>query len=945
MAIRGTLAALTVAGLALVTLSACERGIEPELPPAVVPQPATAATAHGAMMAAAAALSDVAILAPRWAVMDFAGTTQSTGPAGAGAALWLSEAKAWRVRFESRYELDRVQRALRGGALVQYLAGGVPQPQDTGADAMRVSLDLSTVDTPSMAPGAHPQLRITGDLVLDRPQDGSPAGLHGAGACTGLLETLHDDVVARTDVDVAWTAAIDAAYGQCCPSGQVELEMAPFEATAYLHGEPLAGMTLRHAGSHLVRLVELPLACAAQHAARGTLMRSQVAIQAPAASGSQLQLLRSGLDGAPLLLQTGDEIAVTGSVDDRPIVAPPFIVGGDGLRLGELVTYVQETLVHHGAAAVELQLGADGRVEVDHSAITGLAHASTRVRLYGNLSSNSDGLGTHMEAVRPFLVVATPDDLLERLHAAFEGADLNLHSGSKIALTGAVNGVMITAQAFEVGADGETLAELLNFVDQGLATSGAATAQVSLRADGSIQIANGSSASLANIKLESGGSTSFNQVMLFGNIAAGGLGVSVGRLLAPATGTDLVDATHNGRGQLLNLDFDPLSEQTVIQIGGTLGGAGITRRSVLVTRGLTTLGQILDELNQAFNISNAQGIRLTEAGLIDVRGDIGTENRIDNLSIQEPSNDVSNLATSFEFRVLEQARDASSYPATTPVYDSLSGAHELTFTFTKRTSASVWDWRATLDNDEEVLSGETGTVVFDERGSLVSFLFTDGVGTLSFRPQRTGIQGAETVSLEIDPGTVGGVNGLTQFAPVGEIVAQVDGAPPQPRAHLYDLRLEAPGHVAFNALMRFGDVLNGTHGHARHGLLAPAVAGHRFADLYTEQALALEASGTFAVPLQYRATVGGSVHEGQLLTVERATTRLSDLLAALQAAVGAPDPGAVTVDAAGHIVLAGVPGAEHALSQLQVIDPDRPDGLLSLSLRFDVTGPGDSGCR
>jgi len=66
-------------------------------------------------------------------------------------------------------------------------------------------------------------------------------------------------------------------------------------------------------------------------------------------------------------------------------------------------------------------------------------------------------------------------------------------------------------------------------------------------------------------------------------------------------------------------------------------------------------------------------------------------------------------------------------------------------------------------------------VTFDESGRLVSFLYTDGGGQIQFRPQAQGEDGAEIVSLTIDPGTIGGVNGLTQYTQSDTIQSTGDG--------------------------------------------------------------------------------------------------------------------------------------------------------------------------
>jgi flagellar hook protein FlgE len=418
--------------------------------------------------------------------------------------------------------------------------------------------------------------------------------------------------------------------------------------------------------------------------------------------------------------------------------------------------------------------GANGDLQIDPSTVVP-AKASSEVKVFGNLSSKSDAVGTHLVSKGAFLAIAQGGSSLLTLHGSVAGNDLNIGNGNKVSLTGLVNGIPITSQTFEVGVNGTTVTDLVGFMQNGLVASGAAGVTATLQPDGTISINNGGATSLQNLKLEIGGAVDFNQTMLFNDVPAGGTSVSAGALLTPATRADTLDSLYNAAGKKLNIAFDPVSNQTVLQVGGTRGGEAITSLSMLATRGVTTLGDLLDRITDAFAISNAQGVSVTNEGFIDVVGDTELRNSLDNISIQEPKNDVSNLSTSFDFRTLAAAQDAKTYSVTTTVYDSLGDTHNLTLNFTKRTGFNIWDWKASLDKGEEVLNGETGTVTFDEKGSLVSFLYTDGGGQISFRPQATGTQGAEVVNLAVNPGTTNGVNGLTQFAPADQLQSLANG--------------------------------------------------------------------------------------------------------------------------------------------------------------------------
>jgi flagellar hook protein FlgE len=89
------------------------------------------------------------------------------------------------------------------------------------------------------------------------------------------------------------------------------------------------------------------------------------------------------------------------------------------------------------------------------------------------------------------------------------------------------------------------------------------------------------------------------------------------------------------------------------------------------------------------------------------------------------------------------------------VYDSLGKKHELSVEFTKTATPNEWDYAITATGGT-VVSGDTGTLTFDGQGRLTgtdstNFVFTpDGVGS--------------NQTVEVDFGTAGSLQGLTQFA-------------------------------------------------------------------------------------------------------------------------------------------------------------------------------------
>jgi len=104
---------------------------------------------------------------------------------------------------------------------------------------------------------------------------------------------------------------------------------------------------------------------------------------------------------------------------------------------------------------------------------------------------------------------------------------------------------------------------------------------------------------------------------------------------------------------------------------------------------------------------------------------------------------------------------------TITVYDAMGATHELTITFTKA-SATTWDYAISV-TDGTVVSGDTGTLTFDNQGRLAAPLPTDA---FVFTPG----SGASDVSIAIDFGQEDSIDGLSQFAaPSTAVLKSQDG--------------------------------------------------------------------------------------------------------------------------------------------------------------------------
>jgi len=94
------------------------------------------------------------------------------------------------------------------------------------------------------------------------------------------------------------------------------------------------------------------------------------------------------------------------------------------------------------------------------------------------------------------------------------------------------------------------------------------------------------------------------------------------------------------------------------------------------------------------------------------------------------------------------------------VYDSLGNTHNLTVNFIRTSVPGVWRWSAELPEPAAIIEGGSGEIHFSDDGSLESFSYDNDVSGLSIDPGN----GAQIMSLTLNPGTFGDFDGMTQSA-------------------------------------------------------------------------------------------------------------------------------------------------------------------------------------
>ncbi len=459
---------------------------------------------------------------------------------------------------------------------------------------------------------------------------------------------------------------------------------------------------------------------------------------------------------------TQGNLQTTGKITDLAIEGDSFFIVSDGqnrfyTRAGTFVFDGLGQLVSSGTGHVVQGIMAEDDGSIDYGKplenivlgdnLVTPAEATTRLNLAGNLDANADARGTILQSDQ-FFALSRGNDLVVNLYSD-RGTSLGVQPFDTLDVSFTAGGTNYSASIQITGTT--TINDLITQLDA-IAPAEAdfsfdpVTGTISVMATGG---------GITNLQFSIAGRPDFNtELGLNGDIPALSSDTS-NTLLGPARATDALDTLYNQNGAALSFNA---GDQFVIT--GTTAGQS-NQVTLTVTPGVTTLQDVADAFQQVFGITNANASVVAPDGRIVVNGDPGVSNALTLVGVANGATTSPNtdFTTNLDFVETQKATDAESWRTTATVYDSLGRDFRIGLTFTKRTGTNLWDWVADAPSGVNILQGGSGTIGFDPNGLLTSFDYGDGSGALMLDPGG----GAAVMSIELDPGDFGSLDGLLQF--------------------------------------------------------------------------------------------------------------------------------------------------------------------------------------
>lgn len=439
------------------------------------------------------------------------------------------------------------------------------------------------------------------------------------------------------------------------------------------------------------------------------------------------------------------------------IIAPPTEIDTIGLDPAGEVTNPQFTEVNFGTGQGEIETLGDlvAVIQADLNTTAGFAGNEISVIQEddGSLRIQNDHAtdDIHVE-IRTSSDNATFANAIRELQGEVDAGDRTSRSDR-----------FTFQSSFIAGDDFSDLNDLAGRIERAMQEV-SATAAVTVTSNGKLDYGNVSGAGSYTIQdmeitIEPTGRSVFERALGLDNedLEVNGSLLS-DRFLRTAIGDDDLTDLYSTSGEYLDLNTGD-----TIDISATVGGVELTPVSVRVGTEVTTYDDLAKTIETTLNISSGDGVTIQSDGSLYIDGDPGEEDSLDSLAITEAGNAV--LGDALAFNTLQEAENAVAVSSVI-AYDTLGNAHTVVLTFNKSEIANYWSWEATVDGDATVLRGNRGTVTFNEDGSLASFAPDDG-SQFQFDPGT----GAATVSIDFDPGTIGSLDGLTQFASASTVIA------------------------------------------------------------------------------------------------------------------------------------------------------------------------------
>jgi flagellar hook protein FlgE len=257
-----------------------------------------------------------------------------------------------------------------------------------------------------------------------------------------------------------------------------------------------------------------------------------------------------------------------------------------------------------------------------------------------------------------------------------------------------------------------------------------------------------------------------------------------------AAGSDLLTNLRDGTGTSMGL----ANGQSIL-IDGNKGGTAVTQASFGVTAA-STYAEMLSAVDDALSIVNTSGVAANAAtGAMRITGDGGLVNELTGVNVRVSGGAAPAFGAIFDsqpgnYRLIQNASDVT-HTASITVYDSIGNPHVISMSFTKDpTALNRWTWRVTVPAPATASGGDTGAVTFDSDGRLETFTFDSGSTSFQFDPN-TGA--SAPVDILFNSGTLGDINGLSQFASASTAVASAQDG--YPMGNLQDISIDKQGII------------------------------------------------------------------------------------------------------------------------------------------------------
>lgn len=436
------------------------------------------------------------------------------------------------------------------------------------------------------------------------------------------------------------------------------------------------------------------------------------------------------------------------------------------------------------------------------------AKATTQIRYTCNIDSDSEGLGTVTHSNR-YITQAAATDTATSLFDT-NGNSLGIQVGDNLvaSITGhdTVNiPITETTTLTDIAAQLQTY--LRTSTGSGFITVNATGGNLTV--DSTLDPAT----PINGLQLSSDrpGSNSYvTNAFTFPPSIAGGTTDVVRGLRVPATANTLLSNVLDASGQALGLETGD-----IISINGAVGGTNITTMSVPYAdpadpTSVYTLGDLLSRVQQAFSLPSTDGTaydnpsltmnstntpddRLPDGSLV-IRGQRERAFAVTSVSITATNaNNNSTAPTRFNanmgFTETQTARNTGVQSTSIVVYDQSGDAHTITTNFTHSGTPNEWLWQISTEGGEQILGGNRGRITFGQDGSPSAFTFDDNSTGFRFDP----MNGSNVVSMNLNVGTPGSFQGITQFrSPSTTVARDQDG---YPMGKLQEISIDEKGEI------------------------------------------------------------------------------------------------------------------------------------------------------